>query len=69
MKEITDKLANELIERLNALESWCDKKAKEGRPRKYDVDADWMTASCLCHDLRQHLYWHMQDMIKHTGSE
>lgn len=65
MKEITDKLARELIERLDRLESWCDAKAKENRPQKYDVDTDWMTASVMCSDIRSHLCWHMQDMIKH----
>lgn len=59
MKEISEKLAHELVDRLNKLESWCDEKAKEGRPTKGDVDTDWMTASCLCHDIRTHLYWHM----------
>ena len=28
-----------------------------------DVDSDWMSASVMCHDIRVHLYWHMQDMI------
>jgi hypothetical protein len=67
MQEITDKLAHELIERLNKLERFCDEKAKEGRPRKYDVDTGWMTAGCMCFDLRTHIYHHMQDMIKHPG--
>ena len=67
MKEITDKLAHEQKERLDRLERFCDMKAKEGRPRKGDFDSDWLSASVMCHDIRTHLYWHMQDMIEHPG--
>ena len=69
MKEITDKLACELVKKLDALESWCDAKARDGRPGKYDVDSDWLAASCLCFDIRAHLYHHMQDMIEHDSDK
>lgn len=61
MAEISDKLARELMERITRLEKLCDENAKKGRPAKYDVDTDWMTAGCLCHDLRVHLQWHMRN--------
>jgi len=67
MKEITDKLANELLEKVVLLERWCDEKAKEGRPRKGDVDIDWITASCFAFDVKVHLWHHMQDMISHPS--
>lgn len=67
MKEITDKLASELVEKLDKLEGWCDGKVKQSRgTNEY---TDWMTTSVMCHDIRQHLYWHMQDMIKHEEAE
>ena len=62
MKEITDKLAHELKEKLDRLERFCDMKAKEG-----DFESNWLSASVMCHDIRTHLYWHMGDMIDHPG--
>ena len=67
MKEITDKLAHELKEKLDRLERFCDMKAREGRPRKGDFNSDWLSASVMCHDIRTHLYWHMSDMIEYPG--
>lgn len=58
MKEISDKLAWELTKKLDALESFCDEKSK-------DDNVDWLTAGCLCSDIRVHLYHHMKDMIHH----
>lgn len=65
MKEITDKLAWEIITRLDDLESLCDKMARKGKSKKYDVDPDWMAAGVLCFDIRAHLYHHMENMIEH----
>lgn len=67
MKEISDKLAHEILDMLDNIERVCDEKAKEGRPRKFDVDADWMLAGCLCSELRAHVFYHMRDMIKHPA--
>ena len=60
MKEISEKLAHELLDRLEKLERFCGKKAKEGKTAKYDVDSDWMTASVMVFDAKQHLLWHME---------
>jgi hypothetical protein len=69
VKEITDKLAHELLDKLVDLESWCDKKIKEGRPQKGDVDTDWLIAASRCYDIRVHLSHHMEDMIHHPDYE
>lgn len=67
MKEITDKLSHELIEKIENMERFSDKKTKEGKTRKYEVDTDWMTMSCWLSDLRVHLLHHAQDTIKHPN--
>lgn len=69
MAEISDKLARELLERIARLEKLCDENSKKGRPAKYDVDTDWMTAGCLCHDLRVHLQWHVRKDVDPDTSE
>ncbi len=57
MKEISPKLASELLDRIEKLEAWCDERAKDeivigGKP-------EWQTASVMAFDIRQHLLWHM----------
>ena len=57
MKEISPKLASELLERIEKLIAWCDEREKDeslsnGKP-------DWRTASVMAFDIRQHLLWHM----------
>ncbi len=56
MKEISPKLANELLDRIEKLEAWCDERAKDemlinGKP-------NWRTASVMAFEIRQHLLWH-----------
>lgn len=58
--EISKKLANELLEQFENIERLADSKAKEGRPQKYDVDADWMTVSCIAFEAQQHIRWHLR---------
>ncbi len=54
MREISEKLAKELLERIERLEAFCDKKAKD--------DTDWLFASVMAFDIRQHLSWHMNHL-------
>lgn len=68
MKEITDKLAGELLEHLNDLERFCDDKVRHSTNVFKKSDPDWMSASQMCHNLRSHLYYHMQDMIEHPDA-
>jgi len=58
--EISDKLANELLEIINKIDDLSCKKAKEGRPSKWDADSDWVTIACWAEHLRQHILWHVQ---------
>lgn len=69
MKEISNKLAGELLEHLDNLERFCDDKVKASTNAFKRHDPDWMSASQMCHNLRSHLYYHMQDMIEHPDAD
>lgn len=57
-REISPKLAKELLQRCDKIEKLSDRKAKEGYTAKWDCDSDWMTISCLISEMKQHILWH-----------
>lgn len=59
MKEISSKLAKELLVRIEKLEAWCDARAKD----RVTFGEHWKVASVMIFDMRQHLLWHMRGDI------
>lgn len=59
MKEISPKLANELLCLVTRLEAWCDERAKD--EMLINGEPEWQTASVMAFDIRQHLLWHMRE--------
>ena len=60
MKEISPKLAKELLGRIEKLEAWCDARAKD----YVTFSEHWKAVSVMAFDIRQHLLWHMQQNNK-----
>lgn len=57
MKEISEKLAKELHEKIGNAESYA---AKMYTAHKHEPNSgDWLEISCMIFDARQHLEWHM----------
>ncbi len=65
MKEISPKLAKELLGRIEKLEAWCDVRAKD----HVTFSTHWRVASAKAVEIRQHLLLHMNDERGETSNE
>jgi len=61
VKEITDKLANELYSQMLIAEKYCD----EAEVAHSNID--FGVVGQMIFNMRAHLGYHMQDMIEHEG--
>lgn len=65
MKEITDKLLDELIERVSNAERFSDENFRKLKKADRDVANKFLALSCLIHDIKVHLVHHSNDVISH----
>lgn len=65
MKEITDKLLNELIEMVCCAERFSDENFIKLKKIDRDTANKFMALSCLIHDIKVHLVHHSNETISH----
>ena len=67
MKEITDKLLDELIERVSCAERFSDENFMNLKKKDREVANKFLSLSCLIHDIKVHLIHHSKELIKHPN--
>lgn len=67
MKEITDKLFDELIERISCAERFSDENFIILKSRDREFASKFLALSCLIHDIKVHLIHHSAELIKHPN--
>ena len=67
MKEITDKLLDELIERVSCAERFSDESFMILKGKDREMANKFLGLSCLIHDIKVHLIHHSAELIKHPN--